>query len=248
MKFANKKTTKLSNDFWKILVVDDEEEVHSITNIVLRNFTFENKKVKLFDAYNINETKELLKNETDFALILLDIVMETDDAGLTLTKYIREELNNHTSRIILRTGQPGSAPEQQIIVDYDINDYKEKTELSATKLATSVISSLRSYNELIKIKKLKELLETEIEDNIEELKNRNDLIQNKIVSMNNPELMYQITHQLKEPFDEIKFGLNELDTKIGSKEFDPNYLKEEVGKICTKIEELSAKIDKYETS
>jgi signal transduction histidine kinase len=80
--------------------------------------------------------------------VLLDVIMETDAAGLDLVEYIRNEIKNETVRIILRTGQPGQAPERRVIVQYDINDYKAKTELTADKLFTSLTAALRSYQQL----------------------------------------------------------------------------------------------------
>ncbi len=245
MKFVNKKKRELSDEFWNILVVDDEEEVHSITNIVLRNFIFQNKKVRLFDTYNIADTKKILRDKDNFALIFLDIVMESDDAGLLLTKFIREELNNHTTRIILRTGQPGSAPEQKIIIDYDINDYKEKTELTATKLTTSVVSSLRSYDELIKIKKHEQSLEIEIKSILNELGEKNSLIQNEILSLDNSELMSEISQQFRVPLEEIKIEINDLILKLNVNEVNVNVFKDEVNIIYNKINNLSDKINSY---
>ena len=133
---------------WKILVVDDEEEIHAITRMVFSDYSFENRDLLIHSAYSAAEAIEVLKVEDDIALILLDVVMETDDAGLNCVKQIRGELNNHMVRIILRTGQPGQAPEQEVIVNYDINDYKAKTELTAQKLYTVVTASLRSYSHL----------------------------------------------------------------------------------------------------
>ncbi|CAM5196662.1 hypothetical protein ALON55S_00172 [Alishewanella longhuensis] len=93
----------------------------------------------------------MLSSHPDIAIVLLDVVMETDDAGLQVARYIREQLQNQFVRIILRTGQPGQAPERQVIVDYDINDYKSKTELTAQKLFTVIMSSLRSYRDIISL-------------------------------------------------------------------------------------------------
>ena len=89
-----------------------------------------------------------MRDNPDVAAVLLDVIMETDVAGLELVEYIRNELKNETVRIILRTGQPGQAPERRVIVDYDINDYKAKTELTADKLFTSLTAALRSYQQL----------------------------------------------------------------------------------------------------
>ncbi|MBB1074191.1 DUF3369 domain-containing protein [Rhodoferax sp. 4810] len=133
---------------WKILIVDDEVEVHNVTKRVLKNFDFEENGLEFISAYSGKECLEQLKTHTDIAIILLDVVMETDDAGLNTARAIRQELNNKMVRIVLRTGQPGSAPETDVIKNYDINDYKEKTELTTQKLYTTVMTSLRSFRDL----------------------------------------------------------------------------------------------------
>jgi len=148
---------------WKVLIVDDEAEVHVVTKLVLGDFVFEGKEVDFISVYSAEEAKVKLCEHQDIALIILDVVMERANAGLELVKYIREVLDNKLVRIVLRTGQPGEAPESRIIVEYDINDYKEKTELTAQKLVTTLISSLRSYRDLVTIEKNKSGLERIIE-------------------------------------------------------------------------------------
>ena len=143
-----KDNSEILNEKWRILIVDDEPEVHRMSKGVLKSFIFENKKLEFFSAYSGKEAIELLKETNDIAVVLLDVVMETDDAGLIVAKKIREELNNTKIRIVLRTGQPGLAPEKDVLLDYDINDYKEKTELSSAKLFTTVVSAIRSYRDL----------------------------------------------------------------------------------------------------
>ncbi|MFO7558862.1 MAG: histidine kinase dimerization/phospho-acceptor domain-containing protein [Desulfobacterales bacterium] len=132
-------------DPWKIIIADDQEEIHSVTKLVLGDFFFENKRLKFFSAYSGEETKKLIRENPDVAFVLLDVVMETDDSGLEVVRYIREELKNDIVQIVLNTGQPGQAPEQEVITRYDINDYKSKTEFNARKLITSVTASLRAY-------------------------------------------------------------------------------------------------------
>ncbi len=136
---------------WKVLIVDDEPEVHAVTKLALSDFSFQGKNLEFISAYSGTEAKKMIELHPDAAIMLLDVVMETDDAGLLVARYIREELHNHYVRIILRTGQPGQAPERQVIVNYDINDYKSKTELTAQKLFTVVMSSLRSYRDILSI-------------------------------------------------------------------------------------------------
>jgi len=136
---------------WKVLIVDDEEDIHTITKMALKRFTLDERGLTFLHAYSAKEAKEVLAKEKDIALIYLDVVMETDDAGLLLAKWLREDLKSFFTRIVLRTGQPGQAPEERVIVDYDINDYKEKTELSRTKLFTTTYTALRAYRDLQKI-------------------------------------------------------------------------------------------------
>lgn len=153
----------LTTKKWKILICDDEAEVHTITKSVLSDFVFKNSKLEFFSAYSGKEAIEILKDNSDIAIILLDVVMESDYAGLDAVKTIREELKNNFIRIVLRTGQPGYAPEKEVILKYDINDYKEKTELTDVKLYTTIISALRAYKDLRKIERNKAGLEKIIE-------------------------------------------------------------------------------------
>jgi response regulator RpfG family c-di-GMP phosphodiesterase len=136
---------------WKLLLIDDEPEVHEVTRLVLASFRFEGKPLQFLSAYNVNDAKRLLQTHDDIAVTLLDVVMETETAGLELVKYIRDELHNHQIRIVLRTGQPGQAPEHEVISNYDINDYKEKTELTSQKMATVMFASLRAYRDIMTI-------------------------------------------------------------------------------------------------
>lgn len=133
---------------WKVLVVDDEEGIHGITRMIFRGYEFEQRPIELISALNGAQAREQLSQHPDIALVLLDVVMETDNAGLLLVDYIRNELGNQDIRVILRTGHPGYAPEAQVIVNYDINDYLSKAELSASRLLTSVVVALRSYRDI----------------------------------------------------------------------------------------------------
>jgi CheY-like chemotaxis protein len=136
------------NAVWKILVVDDEPAIHQVTKLALRNLSVQGRPSLLINALSARDAREQLAKHPDIAVILLDVVMETEDAGLEFIKHIRVQAANPLVRIILRTGQPGQAPERQVMVDYDINDYKEKTELTASKLFTTVMSSIRTFGHL----------------------------------------------------------------------------------------------------
>ncbi len=144
---------------WKILMVDDAPEVHQVTRMVLRNVRFLDRPIEFISGYSAAEGRKLVLEHTDAAVIFLDVVMETGNAGLEMVKFIRETACNKLLRIILRTGQPGDVPEAEVIQKYDINDYKNKAELSEDRLLTTLIVALRSYHDMRTIEESRRGLE-----------------------------------------------------------------------------------------
>jgi len=155
----NEKSSTSNKKCWKVLIVDDEKGIHEVTLLAMKNFEFEGQELEFLHAYSAEEAQGIFRNNNDIALALVDVVMETDHAGLDLVHYVRNELKNKQIRIILRTGQPGQAPERSVIRDYDINDYKEKSELSSQKLYSAVYTSLRSYRDLYALNENRRALE-----------------------------------------------------------------------------------------
>ncbi len=133
---------------WQVLVVDDEPDVLAVTRTALHGSSFLGRSIRILGAASAGQARDLLIRHPGIAVVLLDVVMETDDAGLRLVEAIRNELGRQAVRIILRTGQPGRAPEREVITRYDINDYRLKTDLTAQSLFTSVVAGLRGYSEI----------------------------------------------------------------------------------------------------
>lgn len=144
---------------WRIMIIDDDPDVHSATTFALGSLEIQSRALSFLHAYSATEAREILSRENDIAIILLDVVMEQEDAGLQLVSYVRKTLELADVRIILRTGQPGYAPEIDAIRDYDINDYKTKSELTRTKLYTAVTSAIRSYEQICAISASRRALE-----------------------------------------------------------------------------------------
>lgn len=133
---------------WKIMVIDDDDGVHSSTRFALERVQVDGRSLEIIDLYSADEAREYLSQHDDVALALVDVVMESDHAGLDFVQWVREEKKNSAIRLVLRTGQPGQAPERHVVVNYDIDDYKTKSELTAQKLFTLLHSSLRSYRHI----------------------------------------------------------------------------------------------------
>ena len=104
--------TSAQRKVWRVMIIDDDEDVHSTTTFALGNLDMQHRPLEFVHAYSAAQARELLKHEQEIAVILLDVVMEQDDAGLHLVRYIRETLKLADVRIILRTGQPGYAPDR----------------------------------------------------------------------------------------------------------------------------------------
>lgn len=152
-----KEVKPLSDKSWKILVIDDEQSIHDVTINAFKSVVIDGRHLEIISALSANDAKLKLAEHDDIALALIDVIMETPTAGLDLVNYIRNDLKNHLIRIVIRTGQPDEVPERDIIDQYDINDYKEKTELTIDKFYTVVRTSIRQYRHLVE-------LETKYED------------------------------------------------------------------------------------
>ncbi len=235
-----KKETKTLLGSWKMLVADDEEAVHALTKTVLSDFTYQDKSLEILSAYSGKETLDMLANEDDIVLVLLDVVMETDDAGLVVVKKLREELNNNLTQVILRTGHAGKAPELEIVKNYAINDYNEKTELTSQKLFTAIITAIRSYENIKSLAKNqdkitelnhdlnksvqsfdKSVMASKVDDNdtityVSEAfcnvtgYSKEELLGNKMEMVRHPDLDQQTRKELLESYSQHKSWIGEL--------------------------------------
>lgn len=133
---------------WCVLLVDDDAEVHDVTRLALRKFEFQQRGLELLSAYSAREAQQVFQERSDIALAVIDVVMETEHAGLELVRWLRDNGLSPLTRLVLRTGQAGLAPEEQVIRQFDIDAYKEKTELTTLKLRSVLYTSLRNFRAL----------------------------------------------------------------------------------------------------
>ena len=155
--------TKKPRSKHRILVVDDEEDIHQITKISLKGLRYQGKRLEFLFATSGKEAVQVMRDEPNIGVVLLDVVMESNSAGLDACRAIREELGNRFVRILLRTGQPGAAPEKNVIQEYDIDGYLPKAELTSVRLFTAVRTSLKAYCELMELERYRRNL-TSIHD------------------------------------------------------------------------------------
>jgi len=205
---------------WEVLVIDDDHSIHTATSLILSDFEFEGRKINLTHGYSASEAREILKNNNNFAVLLLDVVMETDHAGLDLVDYIRNDLKNLFLRIVLRTGQPGQAPELSVIVDYDINDYKEKSDLTSDKMRSCLATALRSYRDIKTIQDLattRQKLQEQIAARNLELEQTNSKLKDEVIERS------QIQNQLSATNTQLESIINNSQAIIILKTLDGKY-------------------------
>lgn len=195
---------------WQILVVDDDRDVHVTTEFALGSETFEGRGFHFQHAYSAAEAEGILSQPNQVAVILLDVVMESDDAGLRLVRMIRDTLHLTIPRIILRTGHPGYAPERDVIRDYDIDDYRTKSELSRARLFTSVATALRAYDRLRQLQEANERREAMAREleilNVDYLEQREAAMS---AAQAKSRFLANVSHELRTPLNAI-IGFSEL--------------------------------------
>ncbi len=239
---ADRSSAVSSNDTWKIMLVDDEEEIHNVTKLALVDFTFEGRGLTFTNAYSGQEARQLILEHPDTALILLDVVMETDDAGLAVAKYIREEVGNHLVRIVLRTGQPGQAPENTVIINYDINDYKAKTELTTQKLYTTIVTSLRAYGHVTAIETHRRAVER-LASASARFVPREFLSMLEKESIVDVELGDHIQHEMTIMFSDVRSFTTFSEGMTPKENFD--FINNLLNRICPVIRDHNGFVDKY---
>ncbi len=196
---------------WKVMVVDDEEDIHSVTRIALKSFSYRDRGIEFIHAHSAIESKPLLRNNPDIAVILLDVVMETNTAGLDLVRFIRDDVHLKYTQIILRTGYPGYAPEREVIVSYEINDYKTKTELTAFKLFTLVLASLRAYDSVTELERMRLGLEDKVKVRTAELEQKN--LQIMEMDQMKTRFFSNVSHEFRTPLTLIIGPLEDILSK-----------------------------------
>ncbi|WP_353093789.1 HD domain-containing phosphohydrolase [Tissierella praeacuta] len=147
------------NGPWKVLIVDDDNFIHRMLKEVNKNLVFEDKGIMFYSAYTSSEAIEILKENEDVALVLVDVFLEDRDTGLNFVKYIREDVKDFDIRLVLMTGKGSNILQDKIILNYDINGYENKSDLFSKKMKTVILSSLRSFRDIIRIKNHRESME-----------------------------------------------------------------------------------------
>lgn len=134
--------------YWEVLLVDDDPDVLAISRLALKHIHVYGIPIKIQECSNKSDAIKYLQataEVSDLCLAIIDVVMETEHAGLDICKYIREDLNNRVTPIVIRTGQAGKAPEREVIERYDISTYLTKVEATNEKLHATVVNAVRNY-------------------------------------------------------------------------------------------------------
>ncbi len=247
MVFADETTTQSTpeENVWKLFIVDDDEHIHDITKLALKDMRFKDKVISFESAFSAHEAIKKLRDNPQFAIVLLDIGMETSDAGLEVAEFIRKQLHNDITRIIIRTGQPGEIPERDIINNYDINDFKSKTELTIERLFTTIRTAIAQYDQINELAKLNAELEDRIERALlaQQEQQQALILQDRTVQMQ--ELLNMLAHQWRQPLSRISAVTTQLKFSLTLGEIDEKSFEQQINNIEKYTCELSDTIDEF---
>jgi CheY-like chemotaxis protein len=237
---------------WNILIVDDEDQVHEMTKLTLRDFKYADKKLNFTSVYSAKEAIELLKNNDDFAVVILDIIMENSQAGLEVVEFIRNDLANRTLRIIIRSGEHGQKSQRFIVDNYDINDYREKSELTIERLYTSVRTAIVQYEQISELSQTKDEL-TELNSGLQlcidaalekqKSQTSKEFQNSRLVQMN--ELLNMLAHQWRQPLSRISTTVANIKLQIALDSYDVKHIDTELEKVDGHIQDLSSTINSF---
>ncbi|WP_353570723.1 hybrid sensor histidine kinase/response regulator [Candidatus Albibeggiatoa sp. nov. BB20] len=205
---------------WKVLIVDDERDVRAMTELGLKNFEFAGRPLHILHASSGYEAREILSKQDDIAVILVDIMMETDDAGLNLINYIRNERQDSLMRIVVRTGQPGTHFEKTVIEQYDIDDYKNKAELCVNKLYLTMRMTLKGYRDLLALEETNRNLELKIQERTQQLEQQNKALIE--LNQDKNEFLGIVAHDLKNPLQAIQGSAELIEMALKTELFAAN--------------------------
>ena len=135
----------MKTDKWRVLIVDDEPELHVLTTTVLKDFMFEGKSLEFVSAHNELEISEALESDQDYAIIITDIIREEIDSGFKLIARIRSDSRFDNTYLIIRSGSLGLLSMRQAATDYDVDYINEKANFSTSIFFSVFTIGIRTY-------------------------------------------------------------------------------------------------------
>ncbi len=210
-----------AEDVWKVLIADDAPDVHTVTRLTIGQERFLGRPLFILSAYNSAEAMELLAEHSDVAVALIDVVMDTDEAGLAIIRHARDILGNKLVRMLLRTGQSGRFPERQVTAQYDIDGYHDKTNLSATRLYSAVYAAIRAYKTLRELDGRNRTLDAEIARRTVEFQRLAE--EASAANKAKTSIMTNVSHEIRTPMNAI-IGLTRLAINHSKDDRQKDYL------------------------
>ena len=126
-------------------MVDDDRDIHALTSIILNDFQFQNKPLRIHYARTSEQALECIAQNPNIQLMLIDMVMEDKDSGMKIIQHLRDDLKNERAQIVVRTSVREMLPQQSFVEDYNILTCKIKSEMTAHVFREIILHALESW-------------------------------------------------------------------------------------------------------
>ena len=132
---------------WKILMIDDDEQVHQSTVLALGDEVVLGRKLSFDHARSAKEALDIMnKGDSIPDLAFVDMVMETPDAGLRFAMAAKESTSWSSVKILLRSGQPGFSNEMEKARSLGVEGFAQKASISRSVLISALVELLSGRN------------------------------------------------------------------------------------------------------
>lgn len=131
---------------WQILLVDDEPDMHAITTLTLSELRWGGRGLAFSSAYTISEAKELLAKNT-YAAMLVDVQIDGEDAAQLLTEYLRREVGEPATRVIVRSGDHNYSPAWLRDPAMDVAAFVDKSLGTVERLRSTLTEALIDFDQ-----------------------------------------------------------------------------------------------------
>ncbi len=131
-------------DCWSVLVVDDDPVVRHLTRENLRGVDVDGLPLEIDACENTDAARKLIA-ATEYALIIMDVAIETEFAGLDLVEELKRSPGVGFTQVVVQSATPMTERSGRQAGMSGIADYWRKGEIAPLRMQVLVRGLVRAY-------------------------------------------------------------------------------------------------------